>query len=184
MISGTVKKALYFAAQKHHGQFRKGGSVPFIVHPFLVGYCVSEYSKDEDVIAAAFLHDVIEDCGISMDFLEKEFNGRIAGMVDEVSLLGKYKNWKEKKEAYLLKIKQASVEALIIVGVDKMNNMQAYFEFKKNRTQEVSSFFGGTHEEYRWYYKTVADILKSKLGEHPIVKDYTRFMNSFFNAGL
>ena len=119
-----IKKALYFATEKHDGQYRKGsGRVPYIAHPVQVAFIVSTYTKDAEVIAAAFLHDVIEDCpNVSVNLLRKEFGNKIAQLVDEVSLVAnkKFATWKERKEIYLKKIKDASKEALIIVAVDKV----------------------------------------------------------------
>ena len=104
----SIKRALYFAAQKHDGQYRKGGRVPYIVHPVLVALSLSEYTDDERIITAALLHDVLEDCpDVSLTHLQEEFGQHIAQLVDEVSLVKEeeYATWKEKKMAYLEKIK-------------------------------------------------------------------------------
>ncbi len=175
--SSLIKKALYFAAEKHDGQYRKGGRVPYIVHPVQVALGVSKYTNDEKIIAVAFLHDVIEDCpDVSISLLRKEFGGYIAQLVDEVSLLKKkqYATWKEKKLEYLEKIKHASKNALIIVAVDKMNNLQAYFNALKKEGKASMRDFRGTPDEYRWYYTEIENILVSRLGKHSVVKDYIK----------
>ncbi len=172
-----IKKAIYFAAKKHDGQYRKGGHVPYIAHSVQVAFGVSRYTNNEEVIAAAFLHDVLEDCfDVSLPILQKEFGDHIAQLVNEVSFSKnkKYKNWKEKKKAGLKKIKKISKEALIIIAVDKMVNMQAYFEALKKKGKKIGRDFGGTPDEYRWFYTKVKDILVSKLGDHPVVKDYIK----------
>lgn len=95
-----TKKALYFATVKHEGQYRKGGSVPYITHPVQVAADVSLFTEDEEVIAAAFLHDILEDCpDVSLDLLRKEFGDRTAQLVYEVSSPRdvQYATWKEKK---------------------------------------------------------------------------------------
>ena len=187
MLSPIVKKALYFASQKHDGQYRKGGHVPYITHPVQVAFGVGSYTNDEGIIAAALLHDVLEDCvDVSINLLQKEFGDRITRMVSEVSLNKgkKHKTWKEKKETYLKKIKEESKDALIIIAVDKMDNMQAYFEGLKDKGYEMSKYFGGTPDEYRWYYKTIGDILMVKLRENHIVKDYLTILNLYTKQGL
>lgn len=171
----SIKRALYFAAQKHDGQYRKGGRVPYIVHPVLVALSLSEYTDDERIITAALLHDVLEDCSdVSLAHLQEEFGQHIAQLVDEVSLVEEeeYATWKEKKMAYLEKIKTASPDALIIVAIDKMSNLQAYFSALREKNENVISHFRGTPDDYRWYYAEIGNILKSALGEHQIVKDY------------
>ncbi|MES3032149.1 MAG: HD domain-containing protein [Patescibacteria group bacterium] len=170
-----IKKALYFAAQKHNGQFRRIGNLPYIVHPTEVAFDVSKYTDDEEIISAAFLHDVLEDCAVSVDTLKKEFNSRIAKIVKEISFTGEKKlSWKENQEVYLQKIQNASKEALIIVAVDKMNNIQDYFHTLKNEKKKLKNLFFGTPEEYIWFYDNIQDILISKLGRQPIVKKYQK----------
>ncbi len=188
MMSPIIKKALYFSAEKHDGQYRKGGNVPYIVHPVQVAIEVGMYTNDPEVFAAALLHDVLEDCpGVSVELLEQEFGVRTAQMVSEVSFVGdtKYTTWKEKKEAYLSKIKEASKESLIIVAVDKMLNLESYFNaLKKRGHQELEGFFGGTPDEYIWYYGAIEKILTSKIPTELVVKDYLNKLNSYTKQGL
>lgn len=175
-MSRFIKKALYFAAEKHDGQYRKGSRVPYIAHPVQVAFGVRAYTDDEGIIAAALLHDTLEDCpDVSVALLEKEFSDRVARIVNEISFIGdeKHVTWKEKKEAYLTKIKKASKEALVIVAVDKMCNFKAYFDALRKRDGVVARYFGGTPEQYRWYYTSIGNILTLALGEHPAAKDYT-----------
>lgn len=187
MMSPVVKKALYFAAERHNGQYRKVSHVPYIAHCVQVAFNVQAYTDDEEIIAAAFLHDVLEDCAdVSIDLLQKEFSDRIARIVSEISLFReqKYATWKEKKEAYLTKIREASKEALIIVAVDKMSNLQSYFDALRSKDEVVTRCFGGRPNEYRWYYTAIGNILMSTLGEHPAAKDYAAIWQSYQNENL
>ena len=180
MTSPLIKKALYFAAEKHDGQYRKGGIVPYIAHPMLIAFGVRSYTEDEEIISAALLHDVLEDCaGITMSLLEKEFGNRVAKIVNEVSLDNdkKYKTWRDKKEAYLEKIKNASADAMIIIAVDKMNNFKSYFDGLRDGI-DMSGFSGST-DDYRWYYSAFLDILISKMEDHQVTKDYLSLWNSY-----
>jgi (p)ppGpp synthase/HD superfamily hydrolase len=185
MTSSLIKKALYFAAEKHDGQYRKGIIVPYIVHPVSVAFDVCLYTKDDEIISAAFLHDVLEDCAdVTFSVLEKEFGNRVAKMVDEVSFSHDKKNktWREKKEAYLEKIKNASRDAMLIVAVDKMNNMKSYFDGLKDGID--MSGFGGNTEDYRWYYSTILDNLTSKISNHKVTKDYISLWDVYKNKNL
>lgn len=174
-ISMCVKKALVFATKKHNGQYRKISRIPYVMHPIQVADLVHTYTDDNEIIAAALLHDVLEDCkDVSFKILQKEFGDRIARIVSEISLASKkkYKSWKKRKEAYLSKIKKASKEALIIVAVDKMTNFKTYFEALKKDKITLAQHFGGTPDEYRWYYTEIGNILISILGKHPAAIDY------------
>lgn len=80
-----IAKAAAFSARAHNGQLRKDGITPYFYHCSMVAYFVQKYCSDEtninDMIAAAYLHDTIEDCDISIDEIKKEFGDQIAGYV-------------------------------------------------------------------------------------------------------
>lgn len=182
--SSLIKKALYFSAEKHNGQYRKGGSVPYIVHPVLVAWGVWEYTKDEEIIAAALLHDTLEDCPeVTMELLQNEFGERIAGLVKEVSFLDGDKktlpSWRARKEYYLKKLSNISSDALLIVAADKMANMHGYFEALKSGIDVSKLSFGGTPDDYRWYYGEVASILEMASSDTLITKDYQAMYNFY-----
>lgn len=82
-----LDRAFAFAAKCHDGHFRKGeAGIPYINHPIaVVGILRAAGIVDEDILAAAYLHDVIEDCGINEAELAEMFNARVAGIVAEVS---------------------------------------------------------------------------------------------------
>ena len=89
-ISDIVKvtKAACFAAEAHVGQTRKGGTAaPYVNHLAEVAASVAEATegRDSDLVAAAWLHDVIEDCGIPPGDLASRFGEEIAQLVLEVT---------------------------------------------------------------------------------------------------
>ena len=80
-----VTQAVIFAAQAHDGAARKGSEIPYIVHPMEVVAIASTMTDDPQVLAAAALHDVMEDCGIGFDELSRRFGVRVAGLVCQES---------------------------------------------------------------------------------------------------
>ncbi len=81
-----VRHAHDYATAKHEGQFRKTGE-PYIKHPIEVVDILAGLEMDAPSLAAGFLHDVIEDCGVSRDELAEEFGAEIADLVDGVTKL-------------------------------------------------------------------------------------------------
>lgn len=185
-ITRLTKKALNFAAQKHDGQYRKFSKVPYITHPIEVAFNIASYTKDEEIVAAAFLHDILEDCpDVTFYELKKEFGIKIATLVKEVSGDNKNKEkiWKKKKGLYLSKIRKASEEALLIVAVDKMINMNLYFELLKKNKLAAEKSFKGTPEDYLWYYTSIGDILNGSFNKKSlIIKDYTKSLEDIKKA--
>ena len=83
-----VKSALDFATSAHKGQKRRSGG-PYIDHPVSAATYLADLSLDAPTIAAALLHDVIEDCGVSLDELRDAFGDEVARLVDGVTKLAK-----------------------------------------------------------------------------------------------
>jgi guanosine-3',5'-bis(diphosphate) 3'-pyrophosphohydrolase len=81
------QQAASFAARHHQGQLRKDGKTPYIAHPFRVAMTIRDvFGVDDPVaLAAALLHDVIEDTTADYDDLEREFGGEVAGVVAAVT---------------------------------------------------------------------------------------------------
>lgn len=79
-----INKALEIARLAHQGQFRKGSQIPYILHPMEAGVIAASLSSkdkqvDQDLVAAALLHDVIEDTDLSYKDLQGKFNERVIG---------------------------------------------------------------------------------------------------------
>ena len=80
-----VLKAEAFAEKAHAGVFRNWSGEPYVEHPKRVAGSLAALGFDPDVIAAAFLHDVIEDCPISAAELAAEFGPEVSALVVEVT---------------------------------------------------------------------------------------------------
>ena len=120
-----TKKAIAFAMQAHEGQTRKGSGLPYIVHPVEVFSIVKKYKESrviDELLAAAALHDTVEDCDVTIDTISKEFSPLVASIVAEltndvvkVRVLG--------KEAYMnAKLTSLSSWALVIKLADMLAN--------------------------------------------------------------
>lgn len=160
-----VDKAIAFATKAHEGQVRKGTSRPYIVHPVEVGDIVAKMTDDEEVIAAAVLHDTIEDCdGVTEEVIRKEFGERVASMVAHESE-DKTKSWRERKSTTIERLKVAPLELQYIGLADKLSNMRdidrdypIYGEELWNRFRMKDKNVIG------WYYKEIMKSLESLKG--------------------
>ena len=81
-----IEKAFAFADASHHGQLRKSGE-PYIVHPLAAAQTLAELRLDSETLQATLLHDVIEDCGVTVEQLSNEFSPQVAKLVDGVTKL-------------------------------------------------------------------------------------------------
>lgn len=126
---GNVRKAYEYAAKMHKGQKRKTGE-PYIMHPLRVAHLVASWGFESDVICAALLHDIIEDCPASLEDITDRFDSNIADMVDTVTAIDKeIKNRTNltKEEIDQLSDKhlqeKMSEKALFIKVADRIDNL-------------------------------------------------------------
>lgn len=80
-ISDKLKSVIDFSIKAHEGQFRKSGE-PYVVHPILVATLTAHFSKEEDIVATALLHDVVEDTKYDLDFVKERWGEEVAHIVD------------------------------------------------------------------------------------------------------
>jgi GTP pyrophosphokinase len=121
-----LEEAILFAASKHSGQFRKGNGEPYILHPISVLLLLNKYKKSKNqflLASAAVLHDVVEDCDISIEEIATKFGYRIASIVDELTS-DKEAIKSQGKDNYLLdKMLNMSTYALCIKLCDRYHNL-------------------------------------------------------------
>ena len=78
---GLFDRAIILAAQAHAGMVRKGSDTPYIVHPMEAAAIAATMTNDPEILAAAVLHDTVEDTGVSIADIRREFGDRVAAIV-------------------------------------------------------------------------------------------------------
>lgn len=120
-----IIQAAQYAAQKHAGQKRKFNDRPYITHPIRVaGRVATHEMATKELVAAAFLHDVVEDCNIPLSEIENFFGQLVMWYVDELTNDKDVKgNRAERKKANREKIKGISHEAKLVKLIDRIDNL-------------------------------------------------------------
>lgn len=133
----------YLSAQQHHeGQFRKSGE-PYMVHCLQVAYTLAKMRTGPKTIAAGFLHDVIEDCGITVEQMTEMFGSEVASLVESVTKIGnlKFKDEKEYLASNHRKIFIAmakDVRVILIKLADRLHNMRTLQYMPEIKQQKIS----------------------------------------------
>jgi len=123
-----VERAFEFSDSAHRGQFRKSGE-PFITHPLAVASILSEWRLDAEGLAAALLHDVMEDTPVSRSELETTFGRPVAAMVDGLSKLDQIE-FASREDAQaesfrkMLLAMARDVRVVLIKLADRLHNMR------------------------------------------------------------
>nr|WP_317407055.1 bifunctional (p)ppGpp synthetase/guanosine-3',5'-bis(diphosphate) 3'-pyrophosphohydrolase [Fournierella massiliensis] len=123
-----LDKAYHLAERAHDGQFRRSGE-PYICHPLHVAMLLVDLGMDTESLAAALMHDVVEDTSVTLDELESQFGADVAHMVDGVTKLTKIKfsSVEEQQAENLRKMLMAmsqDVRVMIIKLCDRLHNMR------------------------------------------------------------
>lgn len=155
-----LEKAKLFAINAHMGQIRKSEpDKPMIIHPISVGMLLEEYGCDEQVIAAGYLHDVVEDTKYTIDDIKNEFGNDIANLVMGASEPDKSLTWEERKQHTIEETKKLPLRNKLVICADKINNLEDLFlKFEKNDARDFSAFKRG-EELQKWYYTSIYESL-------------------------
>ncbi|SRR5579875_727998 len=164
-----VRRAYQAAEQAHEGQFRQSGE-PYISHPLAVATVVAELGLDHVSVAAALLHDAVEDTGMTLEHLEAEFGPAVAAIVDGVTKLDRlrFESKEAQQAATMRKMLLAMARdwrVLVIKLADRLHNMRTIAvlpEWKQRRTaQETLDIYAPlAHrlgiQEIRWQLEDLA----------------------------
>lgn len=174
-----IKEAAAFADQVHWGDLRKGTPIPYITHPLEAAIIVTMMTGDEELIAAALLHDVMEDAGVAYEELYRRFGQRVAGLVRAESE-DKTKSWQERKAATIDFLKTAGRDSKILALADKLSNIRSTSRDYLLMGEEVWTRFNVKEKErHAWYYLSVAEMLKD-LNEYPEYQEYVKLCHLVF----
>ena len=157
------EKAKMFAIQAHMGQVRKSEpDKPMIMHPISVGQLLESYGYDDHVVAAGYLHDVVEDTKYTIEDIEKEFGKDIATLVMGASEPDKSLSWEDRKRHTIEETRRLPFRNKLVICADKINNLEDLFlKFEKSGNRDFSAFKRG-EESQEWYYTSLYESLASK----------------------
>jgi len=183
--SDLISKAIIFALDAHQGDNRKDSKIPFVTHPIEAAIIVATITDDPTIIAAALLHDTVEDCpNVTLQSLRDEFGDRIASLVEEVTEdkmehLDPINSWKTRKERTINHLESSSdLEMKTLILGDKLANMRSIkTDYLVEGDKVWDKFNEKSKEEQEWYYKSIlkhTDELKDTVAwkEYKSILDF------------
>jgi (p)ppGpp synthase/HD superfamily hydrolase len=121
--SPLVRNALEQARADHAGQIRNGsGGMPYVEHPIRVAALLDERGYGEQVLAAALLHDVVEDTERTLEELREKFGGEVGGLVGAMTDDESIEDYRQRKAEHRERMAAAPTGAKAIYGADKLTN--------------------------------------------------------------
>ena len=184
-----VSEAIAFAVKAHDGMRRKKNEAPYILHPMEAAVIVGTMTNDQNLIAAAALHDVVEDAGITLEEIEEKFGHRVRELVaseteDKREHLPPEATWRVRKEESLAVLKNAEDPGVLMVWLgDKLANMRSlYREWKLSGDAMWQNFNQKDPAQQAWYYRSIA-ALTQQLSDHPAWLEYKTLTELVFGKG-
>ncbi|MFC1682935.1 HD domain-containing protein [Candidatus Zixiibacteriota bacterium] len=174
-FSDIIQKALAFAACRHKIP-RKGTDIPYITHPAHVAIILTRHGFEDQVLAAAILHDVLEDTETSDEELLREFGPQVTQMVREVSEpqmvdRPKKETWDLRKAAKLKMLEKASCGALAIVAADRVHNTASILRDIEEHGSVIWTRFNSSPEKIMEFGRKVLEILRRRF-PHQLTEEY------------
>lgn len=180
---GLVAKATAYAAYAHDGQTRKGGALPYILHPMETANIAATMTNDPEVLAAALLHDVVEDCGVTEEQLKLRFGKRVASMVmamTEQKEADAQASWQRRKLKSVNRLRAATREQMILTLSDKLSNMRSIRRDLETYGPAMWQRFNQTNPTLQhWFYASVAEGLRP-MEDTEAYQEYVWLVNKVF----
>ncbi len=177
-------KAVAFATQAHSGTERRGRGYPYILHPMEAAVIVATLTNDQEMLAAAILHDTVEDTDVSMDQIRELFGNRVAELVQhETAPLPDNVPWRTRKEAQLTQLVHAPYDSKVVALGDKLSNMRTLASDYKAVGDQLWSRFHAPNgkDDLAWYYHSLAEALSELLGT-AAYQEFVNLVDEVFNT--
>lgn len=163
MPTSDLKRAIEFAEKYHRGQFRKSlNREPMLQHCLNVGDILIKTGSSNSAVVAGILHDTIEDTVVNKKNLVNTFGGKVANLVDCVTESATTKDWMERCDLYIKKLKKSPVDAMCISAADKIDNMKSISENLMNGFN-IFKNMQGTPEMQLKKFTGVYKVIEGKI---------------------
>ena len=182
-----LDRAIIFAVKAHHNTERRGKGFPYIVHPMEAVEIVATITPDQELLAAAALHDTIEDTDVTVEDIRREFGDRVAELVHAESDqftegVSEEDSWHDRKQAAIDRLRNASYDAKIVAMGDKLSNMRTiYRDYQMIGDDLWNIFHVKDKASHEWHYRGLADSL-SELRDTFAYQEFVRLIDEVFKS--
>ena len=180
-----LDRAIIFAVRAHAGTERRGKGFPYIVHPMESMEIVSTITSDQELLAAAALHDVIEDTSVTREELQQAFGERIARLVvaesDTLEAgVSEEDSWHDRKRAAIERLARASRDTKIVALGDKLSNMRAIARDYAVQGDDLWQIFHVNNKcDHEGHYRGLADS-RRELEDTFAFREFQRLIDQVF----
>lgn len=178
--SPLVRAALEKARSDHEGQVRNGsGGMPYVEHPKSVAALLDEHGYREEVLAAALLHDVVEDADTTVEELRELFGDEVAGMVGALTDDESIESYRQRKAEHRERVAAAGPDALAIYAADKLTNIRMLCRTYAENGEAVQDEFKVPIDLKAEVWEADLALLREKAPELPFLDPLEEELSRF-----
>lgn len=185
-----TERAILYATVKHAGVERKGMKVPYITHVMEAMEVVSRITDNDEIRAAAVLHDTLEDTNATVGELTELFGPVVASLVmlateDKRKDQPAEDTWKIRKKESLDHLKLSGTAAKMVALGDKLSNIRdMYQDYMVMGDKLWNKFNQKDPAEQEWYYREMRDIFSSdeEISRSQAYQEYCFLLNKVFSG--
>ncbi|MBO5563745.1 MAG: bifunctional (p)ppGpp synthetase/guanosine-3',5'-bis(diphosphate) 3'-pyrophosphohydrolase [Bacteroidales bacterium] len=180
-------RAAVFAVRAHAGTERRGKGFPYVIHPMEAASIVATMTSDQELLAAAVLHDVVEDTSVTVDEIRDAFGGRVAALVAAESdrvipEMIEHESWFVRKQEAIDRLGVAPLDVKMVALGDKLSNMRAIARDYAVLGDRLWDLFRiKDRESHAWHYRGLADSLV-ELSETAAYQEFKRLVEQVFGT--
>lgn len=170
--SELIAQAHAKASSAHAGQIRNGsGGLPYIEHPRMVAATLAGHGYADETLAAALLHDVVEDSDTTVEEIRAEFGDAVADLVATLSDDESIEDYRERKEEHRARVTEVDGDAFAIYAADKLTNLKTIHESIRREGQaEVAEEFKVPLELKLEVWTADAAMLRRQAPDLPLLE--------------
>ena len=191
-----LDRAIVFAVRAHAGTERRGKGYPYVVHPLEAVAIVATMTSDQELLAAAALHDTVEDTDVTLEQIRAVFGDRVAALVADDTdripgqagngvpagpgLPSEEETWHARKRAAIDRLSKAGREAKMVALGDKLSNMRAIARDHAVQGDALWNLFHTKdRRDHEWHYRGLAEALQ-ELGGTFAYQEFVTLVDQVF----
>lgn len=176
-------RAKRFAEAAHEGQVRRLNGGPYFTHVENTALILFKADFREEVVAAGFLHDTVEDTETSLQQINELFGEDVASLV-AFNTEDKSLTWEERKQHTIQSALHAGIEEKAVLAADKLDNLESLLKEHRKHGDDIWRMFNRGKDKQAWYHRSIAENLFKNLEPKEVPSFffvYKRLVEEFFS---
>lgn len=175
------EEIIHFVFLTFNGMKRKKEDIDLSFHSIMVGNMLKNSGCDNQTIYIGYLHDIIEYTKYDYEFLSDKYGREIA---DGVLMLSEDKDildYVQRKEKFIVKLKNAPENILIIELADKLQNLISDYDSYLKIGKDFLNTEANSYNELKWFYVSLQELFNKRLNKNTLLDRYNEIVEEYFN---